>query len=290
MGRKPSPIMLAGLEEYSRPFHAIICDVWGVLHDGVAAFGTAIACLKKMRERGQAVALLSNAPVPHTRVMPQLDRLGISTECRDVVVTSGDLAQTYLAGAGPKGPLFHMSLPRDHILTQNIANEITTDLNRAEAILCSGLMENHEDDIAWHDPLLESAVARGLPFLCVNPDHVVKIGDRLIVCAGALAERYEKLGGKVRRFGKPAPEAYGEALRILHEKSGKTFSAEQTLVIGDSLATDIQGAALSGMTSVFVNSGIHQDELPDGDDINYPDWFAGRGGPIPDAVIDNVKW
>ncbi len=284
------PLVLDGLKDFSAPFPAVICDLWGVLHNGVAAFEPAVDCLRRMRARGQAVALLTNAPRPHAVIIPQLDSLGVSRDCRDAIVTSGDLTRAYLLAEGPKGPLFHLGPPRDQALADCIPNEITRDMNRAEAILCSGLLEDHEDDLAYHDQILKEALTGNLTLVCANPDRVVKIGDRLTCCAGALAERYEQLGGAVVRFGKPDPSAYGHALKCLQEKTGKEFTAGETLVIGDSLATDIKGAALSGMTSAFVNSGIHQDELAGRDAFQQKNWFQENAETIPDAVISHLKW
>ena len=97
--------------------------------------------------------------------------------------------------------------------------------------------------------------------LCANPDVVVAIGDDLVYCAGALAERYAAMGGNVVMFGKPHPPIYAAALERIAKLRGAPVPKARILAIGDGAFTDLAGAARAGIDCLFVTDGIHRDEL-----------------------------
>jgi|SRR5215471_2907035 len=256
-----SPRLLSGLSEVAADYDAAICDVWGVVHNGREAYFAAIDAMRRFRERYGPVVLLSNAPRPGEGVRAMFDRLKIPHDFYDGIVTSGGAARDALAQRTEGGrtlPLFYLGPPRDHPLFEGL-NVKVTGADEAELVLCTGFYDDEKEAPDDYRALLETFKARNLPFLCANPDIVVQRGDRLIYCAGAIAQLYEAMGGDVVYYGKPYPPVFNAALA----EARKLGEAKRALVIGDGLETDIKGANRVGLDAVFIAGGIHGAELRD---------------------------
>jgi len=102
-----------------------------------------------------------------------------------------------------------------------------------------------------------------LPMICVNPDlMVIKKTGQEMLCAGVLAQEYQKLNGKVHFFGKPHQEVYD----ILFQKLGLgKKDSEQIIAVGDGMETDILGANKAGIDSVLIAGGILANRV----EVNY---------------------
>ena len=255
-----SPIRSAA--ELSKAFPAWLCDVWGVIHDGTRIFPEAQAALFAHRKAGGVCILISNAPRPAASVIAQLDGLGLSREAYDGVVTSGDIT-VKLAGAR-QGESYFLVGPevKDAHLLETLANPRVRQAEEAKFILCTGPENDEVETAADYEERLKAWVSMGIPMICANPDRVVQRGNRLIVCAGSLAERYAALGGNVVMAGKPYPPIYeaavGEAMRL---KSG--LSRGQIVAIGDGMVTDAEGAHAQGLALAFIRGGIHGADFAD---------------------------
>lgn len=248
-------LMIDGLSRLAGDYQAIICDIWGVVHDGHKPFPAACEALRRFRDSGKPVLLLSNAPRPHGAVRDLLDRLGVPRQAYDAILTSGDLTRAALAGRKGKS-VYHLGPARDLPLFDGLDIRLV-EAEAAEAIVCTGPFDDERESA--DDYRERFAVwARHLPLICANPDLVVERGPRLIPCAGALAALYQSLGGAVIYFGKPHAEAYLAASRKLAELRGKEPVAPASiLAIGDAIATDLKGASLQGMDALFIAGGIH---------------------------------
>ena len=250
---------LAGAAGLSQRYPVWLCDVWGVVHNGERAFPAALDCLACHRKAGGAVILITNAPRPSAAIRPQLDRLGVPRGCYDHIVSSGDVTRALVAQwLGRRA--HHIGPERDLGLLEGIAVE-WVDLKDAEAVVCSGLVDDETENPEDYDGLLQAMRRRDLEMICANPDKVVQKGARLIPCAGALAERYEALGGRVRMAGKPFAPIYEEALRLAAEALGRPAGRSELLAIGDGLATDAQGARNNNLALLFIAGGIHGGDL-----------------------------
>jgi HAD superfamily hydrolase (TIGR01459 family) len=249
----PLPQILTGLSEIARDYDALVCDVWGVLHDGAVARPDAIAALKRFREERGRVVLLSNAPRPKRDVEELfVRRFGVQLDCCDEIVTSGIAARIALERRRPK-TMYHLGPERDRGIFEGLGIELT-DVAGAEIVLNSGLFD---DDIETPDDYkdrLAEMKAHGLPMLCANPDWVVQRDGKLIWCAGALADAYEKLGGEAVYYGKPMPAIYDAVREALP-------GAKRMLAIGDGLHTDIKGANRAGIDALFIADGIHGQDV-----------------------------
>jgi len=253
--------MPAGVGELADHYNGFICDVWGVLHDGVAAYPGAARCLGELRRRGKPVALLSNAPRAAQRVADRLGELGIARELYKAIVTSGDAAVGALRRgsdpwhAGLGEACFYLGPERDLAVLRDSGRRGVA-LEAADFILCTGLFDEARETPDSYGELFRRALARKLKFVCANPDRVVNRGPALVYCAGALADRYQDLGGEVRRHGKPDAAVFRLAAAALGLSAGARL-----LVVGDGLNTDLAGAAAAGFDALWVLDGIHAQEL-----------------------------
>ena len=216
---------ISGLSEISDRYDAILCDIWGVLHDGLASFAEASEALVAFRRRGGAVVLISNAPRPSSPIERQVLTLGVSPEAFDAVVTSGDVTIELMEQqAGDQ--LLHIGPERDLPLfdaaTERIgARPRLVSLEDARYVLCTGLRSDETETVDDYQSELEAMLARGMAMICANPDIVIHRGDSLIYCAGAVARRYEDLGGSVIYAGKPYQPIYDRALALAERARGE---------------------------------------------------------------------
>lgn len=256
-------------------YRVILCDVWGVIHDGVALYSGVAERLRQWRREGRTVILLTNAPRPAESVATQLDRLGLSRDCWDHIATSGEAGIAALAALGRPVGFIGSRGDRADLGERGVAfaqDEGFTDL------ACTGIDEMRRD-VGDYREELERSAARGAVMHCLNPDKMVIRGGVAEPCAGALAELYEAMGGEVTWYGKPHPAIYDHAMHLASDPP-----RDAVLAIGDALETDILGAARYGLDAVFVTGGIHR-----GNDFP-PDFGArhGLGGWRPVAVVDGL--
>jgi HAD superfamily hydrolase (TIGR01459 family) len=264
MGQEPAQIIrqIAGLSEISDRYDVILCDIWGVLHNGVASFTQASDALVSFRRRGGAVILISNAPRPSPPIARKVLKLGVSPDAFDAVVTSGDVTIGLMEEqAGDR--VLHIGPERDHSLFEAAAETTgaratLVSLEHAQYVLCTGLRNDEIETLDDYQSELHAMSVRGIAMICANPDIVIHRGDTLIYCAGALARRYEELGGSVVYAGKPYAPIYDRALALAEHIRGAPITKSRVLAIGDGMRTDVVGAAQAGLDVLFVTGGIHR--------------------------------
>jgi HAD superfamily hydrolase (TIGR01459 family) len=291
--------LVRGLADLADAYRVILCDVWGVVHNGLVAFGKAAGALGRFRSGGGRVVLITNSPNPSRFVQAQLGRLGFPREAYDAMVSSGDVTAAVLA-ARPEAGLFHLGPPGetalfDEVLALTGKAPRSVPLKQAQLVLCTGLVDPFRETPADYDAILAAMRARNLELLCANPDIVVEDGGKLFYCAGAIAERYEKAGGRVIQAGKPYAPIYARALQLAQKSGEKAIRHSEVLVIGDAMRTDIKGAQLQGFDSLFVTSGIHRQELHGKEDDAALDAAAFRqfmeaADFAPTAAIPELVW
>ncbi|MES2907488.1 MAG: TIGR01459 family HAD-type hydrolase [Pseudomonadota bacterium] len=261
-----SPEILNSCGAFLSNYRAIICDIWGVLHDGITAYDGANAALSHYREKGGRVVLLSNSPQVSWQIETLLKTKNVSPSVYDSIVTSGDITIRVLNEMHVK-KVFHIG-PGRHDPIYDDQPYIRTALDEAEAIVCTGYYNDDFSDMAVYMPIFEQALARKLPFVCANPDLVVDVGGVLYPCAGTLAQEYEQKGGVVHWAGKPHQLAFQMARDELDRVFNAQFSEKDILVIGDTLRTDIAGAAAMKFDALFIAQGIHREEISSHDKID----------------------
>jgi HAD superfamily hydrolase (TIGR01459 family) len=282
------------LLEHSRDILArydiIVCDVWGVVHDGVRANEPSCDALVRARAAGATVALLSNFPGSGAMAAEVLDEKGVSREAYDALVTSGDITRARIAETGVRR-IFHIGTRYDRTLYQGLPVELV-EAERAEMVVATELRDYWRETPEDYRPLLERLRARELPFLCGNPDFVVHVGEHLLPCAGALALIYEELGGEVYWAGKPHRPAFEAALKAADAVRGRPRAGARLLMIGDTVRTDLAGAEASGLDALFVVGGVHRDEaMPDGVvDLDRVTALCAEAGVAPVAATPLLAW
>ena len=282
------PATIASLDEISGRYAAILCDVWGVLHNGVRHFEPAAAALAAARERCLAVVLLTNAPRPHGGVEAQLASLAVPQAAWDRVVTSGDVTRE-LVGAGPRR-VFHLGPDRDLSLYDGLDIDIVEEFE-ANSVVCTGLFDDETETPQDYADMLQRMRARNLPMVCANPDIAVERGDRIIWCAGALARDYGQLGGRTLIAGKPHAPIYAAALKAAGDVLGRELRRDEVLAIGDGMLTDIKGASDNGIDVLYVSGGIHARDYghPDNPEPDELQAFLDRHGYHPVAAMTKLR-
>ena len=269
--------IISSFAEISGNYDAVLCDLWGCLHNGKTPFPAAVAALQSYRTRGGKVILLTNAPRPRSSVINQLDGMTVPRDAWDDVVTSGDAAQYAMLSGAVGRRVYHIGAPKDDAFFTDFSDDIATyaatqgpvervALKDATGIICTGLADDASETPADYNITLKLAKNLGLPMLCANPDIVVHMGNQLLFCAGALAQAYEQMGGTALYFGKPHPPIYDLARRRL---AALGVDDGALLAIGDGVNTDVQGAISEGIDALFITGGIAAAEF--GVDTNNPD-------------------
>ncbi len=270
-----------------------LCDVWGVIHNGVAAFPSAVDALQRYRASGGTVILITNAPRPSPPVRVQLAGLGVPDDAFDDVVTSGDVTRE-LIQSQPDANLFHLGPPRDMPLLNGLSNPMV-DEEGAEICLLTGALDDEAETEDDYNEQLGRMLARGIRMYCANPDLVVQRGDRLVICAGSIAKRYEEMGGEVVIAGKPRAPIYDAAMAKANALRGEELPRERFLGVGDGLPTDIKGAADQDLDVYFITGGIHGAELGDLQAPGGVDAVAAKvRGMFPQirlaGICDELRW
>jgi len=271
-------------------YDVALCDVWGVVHNGVAASAEAGDALARFRAGGGTVVLITNAPRPQDVVRHQLDRFGVTRDAYDAIVSSGDVTRTVVTERAGQS-VFHIGPDRDRGTFAGLDVHFAP-VEAADYALCSGLFDDDTEAPEDYRALLEQLRARALFMVCANPDVVVERGDRLVYCAGAIADLYRTLGGEVLFAGKPHRPIYDCALGVAQAIRNAPIVRNRVLAIGDSVRTDLAGAASFGVDFLFVTAGIHAGELGSREE---PDAQALRKiitgtSLMPRAVMRRLVW
>lgn len=273
--------LFSGIAPIAGRYDGLILDLWGVLHDGAHPMPGAVEALHHLREAGKRIVILSNAPRRAAPVIERIGEIGIARGLYDELLSSGEAAWRWLKQGGPGGRrLYPIMARRDASMLDGLDFEIATTIEAADFILNTGV-ESANNKVEDFEGALRAGAGRGLPMVCANPDLVVIHHGRREICAGAIAQRYEELGGSVQYFGKPHAPIYRDCFDLLGVSDRRRI-----LAVGDSLRTDIAGANAAGIDGLLVLGGIHQEELTGGD----LESVIRRQGVIPSAAVPVFRW
>jgi HAD superfamily hydrolase (TIGR01459 family) len=265
----------------------VLSDIWGVVHNGLEAFPEACEALHTFRERGGTVILITNAPRPADSIQRTLRKMHVADETYDAIVSSGDLTRHYVSNHPDKkvywlGPERHSSIHRG-------VDPILAPLDEADYIVCTGPFDDETESAEDYRGMMLQARERNLQLICANPDIVVERGDRLVYCAGAIAELYRELGGDVIFYGKPHRPIYERAIELAAERRGNAPLLSRVLAIGDSVRTDLAGAHGFGINCLFVTRGIHAGDFEGIDQLD-PASVKELFGHPPLALMRELRW
>lgn len=283
----------SGMSELAPEYDGFVLDLWGVIHDGISLYPGVVDCLHNLDRAGKRLVMLSNAPRRGPAIAKSMRRMGMPEKyCRNIM-SSGeatyqglrDRDDPWMEGIGRK--CLHIGPERDLSLFEGLDIERVEDAGDADYIVNTGPWEDGEE-VADYEARLALGAGRGLKMICANPDLEVIRGGRRIICAGALARRYEELGGEVRYFGKPRPAIYQSCFDMLG-----IDDRSRILAVGDSPRTDIAGAIAVGIQSILVVGGLHGEELlgPGGEaDGRLLAESGVLDGHIPGGIIKAFQW
>ncbi len=279
-----SPVLVSGLAAIAGDYDAVICDVWGVVHDGVRAYAPAVEALTNFRKTRGRVVLLTNAPRPPAEIAESLRGFGVPDEAYDEIVSSGGSAREELVrrAHGASLKMMHIGPERDQPVFLDLDIELVGP-DKAEVVLCTGLFDDDHETPDDYADTLKALKARELVMICANPDLYAPRAGVLVPCAGGIARAYEKIGGPVVYYGKPEPPIYETTIAAAGGKD------QRILVIGDALETDMAGANVMGLDALFVAYGLHKDELGNLTNENLAALFA-RHRLKARAAVDVLKW
>jgi HAD superfamily hydrolase (TIGR01459 family) len=250
-----------GMRELAPLYDGFILDLWGVVHDGTTPFPGVLDCMRQLIDSGKRLVLLSNAPRRADDVVRRIERIGVPAGLYHGVMSSGEEAwqclhrrdEPFYARLGRR--CLQIGSDRDLEMRDGLDLDFVDTIAEADFILNTGPAE-WDDTLETYAPVLRAAREHGLPMVCANPDLIVVHDGKPALCAGALAEEYERLGGVVRWHGKPYPSVYTSCLQLLGIEDRRRL-----LAIGDSLRTDVAGAAAAGIDSLLIAGGIHAAEF-----------------------------
>jgi HAD superfamily hydrolase (TIGR01459 family) len=282
--------LIERFEPLARDYDVLLCDVWGVVHNGVTAYPAACDALARFRAAGGTAVLVTNAPRPGASVQRFIDNVGVPREAYDTITSSGDVTRGVVESRlGER--LFRLGPDRDLPIFAGL--DVTfVPLEAADYVVCTGLFDDTTETPDSYRDMLARMHARSLFMVCANPDVMVERGNTLVYCAGALADAYVALGGHALYCGKPHAPIYETALAKAAALRGASPPLKRVLAIGDSVRTDLKGATSYGIDSVFVISGIHAEahggrDTPDLKALNETFTAAGVA---PKAVMRGLAW
>jgi HAD superfamily hydrolase (TIGR01459 family) len=276
-----------GLRDLVGGVEVVLSDIWGVVHNGLVAFPEACEALHTFRKQGGTVILITNAPRPADSVQRQLRKLGVADDTYDAIVSSGDLTRQFVADH-PGRKMYWIGPERDSSLHRGL-DMVLAPLEQADYIVCTGLFDDETESAEDYRTMMLQARDRNLTLICANPDIVVERGDRLIYCAGAIAELYRELGGEVIFYGKPHRPIYERAMQLAAKRHHHPIELNRVLAIGDSVRTDLAGAHGFGIDCLFVTRGIHAEEFEGVDQLD-PASVKELFGHPPRALTRELRW
>ena len=243
------------LSDIYKEYDTFVIDLWGVIHNGVVLNPKAIEAIKQLKNNSKKIVFLSNAPRPSSKVINFLLKLNMDKKYLLNVMTSGEAAMHAINKNQFGKTFYHLGPPRDISVFEKV-KENRTVLEKCDFILCTGLFDEHENDLEYYRNFLKKYVSKKL--VCTNPDLIVHRGNTEELCAGSVAKVFEDLGGEVVYFGKPHKEVYKMCFN----------SGEKVLAIGDNLRTDIKGANNLNIDCLFISDGVHRDEYNDSSELD----------------------
>lgn len=243
------------LDDLPARYTTVLCDVWGVIHDGARLFPGVADRFARWHGEGRQLIILTNAPRPADRVERELRAFGLNPEHWDAITSSGQAGIEALTHppravgfAGTKDDLEDLEA---HGVRVAAAQE------PHDEIALTGLDE-YRNSVAEYQADLAAWYERGMLLHCLNPDRIVVHRGERLVCAGALADAYEEMGGKVAWYGKPNPPMFEHALQLAGDPP-----SDSVVMVGDGPHTDMLGAKNMGVAGVFVTGGISEGDEHD---------------------------
>ena len=262
------------LSDIYKNYDTFVIDLWGVVHNGMVLNPKAIEAIEQLEKNSKKIVFLSNAPRPSSKVINFLLKMNMNKKYLSNVITSGEAAMHAINRNKFGKSFFHLGPPRDTSVFEKVKNN-RVDLESCDFIICTGLFDDHEDDLEYYRNYLKNHISKKL--VCTNPDLTVHRGTVEELCAGSVAKVFEDIGGEVVYFGKPHKEIYKMCF-------GQN---EKVLAIGDNLRTDIKGANNLKIDCIFITEGVHRNEFNNFSELNK---LLGKYSVKANYFQKELKW
>ena len=262
------------LSDIYRNYDTFVIDLWGVVHNGMVLNPKAIEAIEQLEKNSKKIVFLSNAPRPSSKVINFLLKMNMNKKYLSNVMTSGEAAMHAINKNKFGKSFFHLGPPRDTSVFEKVKDN-RVDLESCDFIICTGLFDDHEDDLEYYRNYLKNHISKKL--VCTNPDLTVHRGTVEELCAGSVAKVFEDIGGEVVYFGKPHKEIYKMCF-------GQN---EKVLAIGDNLRTDIKGANNLKIDCIFITEGVHRNEFNNFSELNK---LLGKYSVKANYFQKELKW
>ena len=272
---------LNNLSDIDDHYDVFLIDLWGVIHNGIAVFDNVLPVLQSLKQKKKMVFFITNAPRRSFVISQQLEDFGIEQKLYDKIISSGELTWLSIKEKYQKKNCLIIGPPRDFHLVEGLDISVVDKDSNVDIILNTGPWGD-DDSLENYTDLLDSLAKKKSHMICSNPDKTVVRGENFMICAGLLAEYYEKIGGKVEYYGKPYKQIYEHCFNFFEKKNTRV------LAIGDSLENDIKGANALDFDSLLITDGIHR-EVNNNNDVDkqkldgliktkniFPDFFMRK--------------
>ncbi|MCH9779712.1 MAG: TIGR01459 family HAD-type hydrolase [Alphaproteobacteria bacterium] len=289
----PTPI--TGLKDVIAHYDALLVDQWAVMHNGMAAIPGALDALEAAVASDKMVVSLSNSSRSRRGTLENLKEMGFEQNRHfHEVVTSGCDVRDCLTEKPDAfyqnlGTAYAMIAWGNHQTLTERLDQLTevNDIEQAEFVFCSGIETGKTPED--YRPLLQRALERKLPMICSNPDKwSMAPNGKLYPCPGAVADKYETMGGFVRWHGKPHKAAYDACDRIRMRLGGKR--TDKVLAIGDSLEHDIAGGHNHGHDTLLITRGIHHQSFVGNSTAADHARLYDQYGVVPTYTTHKLQW
>lgn len=268
------------LSRIHEEFDTVICGVNGVMLSGENIKSSSIDALMKLYQNGKNICIASNSSLRVLDLYQLLKHKGVPMEIFSAMVTAGEVAHFYLKNDTSLGNTYynlaqHASSIANGLPYRAVDSLVLADFMVAETDDCGFLSEKYY-------PQLEQALQLGLPLLCIGNDVTVISSGESKMNAGAVAEQYAMMGGKIISFGKPDVRMASYLTEDI-----TSFDVKRCLVIGDCMSTDIRMGNNFGAKTLFLTSGVHQ--LHDHVETQLED-LAEHYGLQVDYYTEDLQW
>ncbi|MEC8664777.1 MAG: TIGR01459 family HAD-type hydrolase [Pseudomonadota bacterium] len=250
-----------GISDISDSYNAFIIDQWGVLHNGEKVYDGVLDCLKELKQRKKYIIILSNSGKRADDNKERMKKLGIGPTMYDEIITSGEMTwqglknqdEGVFKNLGER--CFLMSRGGDTSIIDGLDNiELVDQVEDADFLLISGSEAPEKTLVDYYEPLLKKAIRKQIKAVCANPDSRILIGNNHTFGPGMIARRYQDFGGVVHYIGKPHKPIFQYCIQRLQKQD---IYPGQTVMVGDTMAHDIIGAAGVEIDTCMVKNGIH---------------------------------
>lgn len=270
-------------------FDVVVVGLDGVLSEGNGILSDAKNALLKFKENNKKIILLTNSALRVQAIVDNLQENDIDPSLFENIVSAGEIIHYMFklrkGDFATIGNTYYNLGSKDAEHIFDMLDYTSVDKLGKADFLFIGSVLNAQETIDKYMQILEFAASMNVPLVCVGNDTSGFVNGDICIAAGAIAEQYAALGGRIITLGKPDAKIIEYALEGFSNK-------EKILLIGDNITTDIRGANLYGIASALISMGVHINYLGEGyiPDVAKTRELSNNFDVYPDFVISKLRW